>query len=156
MIALPGYDHTLYGDNNTNKLEEAKQLFAYTLNKHLPSIPVLVILNKYDLFVEKLKDKPFEYDGNPLDDPKEALYCIKAQFMELIENDRSRVKFCVMDCIDGGVYYEEPHQSVLKTELWIMKFCNQFCDKHIPEEICAVIRDYYIAYMMNPMIEQFL
>lgn len=52
------FDQTLYVDDRTNRLTESVQLFeAISRNLFFQSLPFILILNKTDLLMEKIKVK---------------------------------------------------------------------------------------------------
>lgn len=59
VAAINEYDQTLYEDGKTNRLLEAMDLFGEMCNSRwLRHIPMLLFLNKRDLFAEKLQTIP--------------------------------------------------------------------------------------------------
>jgi len=68
--ALSEFDQTLYEDRNTNRMREALRLFKdITNSKWFKETPIILFLNKQDLFIEKiktvqLKDHFKEYTGD--------------------------------------------------------------------------------------------
>uniref|UniRef100_A0A915KJ36 Uncharacterized protein n=1 Tax=Romanomermis culicivorax TaxID=13658 RepID=A0A915KJ36_ROMCU len=69
VAALSDYNLTLAEDNHTNRLQESVKLFETICNsKWFLSTPMLLFLNKRDLFVDKIKTHPLtmafpEYTG---------------------------------------------------------------------------------------------
>lgn len=58
-VALSEYDLKLYEDNHTNRMLESLQLFKEIIhNKWFPTTPVILFLNKQDLFREKITRVP--------------------------------------------------------------------------------------------------
>jgi len=68
-VSLSGYDLKLIEDNETNRIHEDIDLFGEIVNsKWFVKTPVIIFLNKSDLFEEKIKTVPLtvafpEYDG---------------------------------------------------------------------------------------------
>ncbi|KMS93624.1 hypothetical protein BVRB_029600, partial [Beta vulgaris subsp. vulgaris] len=56
VAAMNDYDQVLYEDGTTNRMQEALQLFGDIVNSEwFQSTPVILFLNKSDLFAEKIK-----------------------------------------------------------------------------------------------------
>ena len=76
VAAISEYDLKCFEDNATNRLVEALNLFKEIVHgKFMRNKSVLIFLNKYDLFVEKIKSIPitvafndFPQNGNPHDE----------------------------------------------------------------------------------------
>ena len=68
-VALSGYDLMLGEDEETNRMKESLLLFeSICNNKWFTQTPIIIFLNKRDLFAEKIKYSPLttcfsEYDG---------------------------------------------------------------------------------------------
>ena len=57
MAALSGYDMTLNEDGSTNRMEESLNLFqAVCTNKFFDNSTIVLFLNKFDLFTEKINN----------------------------------------------------------------------------------------------------
>ena len=87
VISLAEYNQTLREDATQNRMKESLLLFSEIVNSPwFNLIPFILILNKTDLFREKLKSVPInlcfeKYNGtNKYDD---AAQFIKDQFLEL-------------------------------------------------------------------------
>jgi len=58
VVALSEYDLVLFEDGKTNRMAEALSVFEDVANnQHLKKIPVMLFLNKRDLFAEKIEKK---------------------------------------------------------------------------------------------------
>jgi len=56
FVALSEYDLKLYEDDDTNRMHESLKLFDDICNsKWFFNIPIILFLNKMDLFKEKIK-----------------------------------------------------------------------------------------------------
>jgi len=81
VASLSEYDQTLFEDNSVSRITESLNLFEEVLNmKWFLNHPVLLFLNKRDLFLEKIKKVALsdvfpEFSGG--DD-----YALAAEFME--------------------------------------------------------------------------
>ena len=57
VTALSGYDMTLIEDGTTNRMEESLNLFqAICTNKFFNNSSIVLFLNKFDLFTEKINN----------------------------------------------------------------------------------------------------
>ena len=89
VVALNGYDMTLFEDGKTNRLEESLNLFqAICNNKFFVKTSMILFLNKVDLFENKvltsdrqLRNYFSSYQG-PDRNPEEAKKFIQNQFLE--------------------------------------------------------------------------
>ena len=91
VAASSEYDQNLFEDAKVNRLQEAINLFGDTSNsKWFINTPIILFLNKKDLFIEKFRDKkvPLNISGNfptaPEDhnDVEAALKWVKEQFLD--------------------------------------------------------------------------
>jgi GTPase SAR1 family protein len=89
FVAMSEYDLYLYEDDTTNRMHESLKLFDEICNsKWFESIPIILFLNKKDLFLEKIQKKNItvafpHYEGAQNWD--EASAYIKEQFESLHE-----------------------------------------------------------------------
>ncbi|ORX45191.1 heterotrimeric G protein alpha subunit A [Piromyces finnis] len=85
-VALSEYDQTLIEDNTQNRMVESLMLFDSVVNSRwFIRTSIILFLNKYDLFVLKLKNIPLEkffpdYSGEK--DPKKAAQFIRDKFLQ--------------------------------------------------------------------------
>jgi len=83
VAALSEYDQNLFEADDVNRVVEALQLFEETCqNQHLKGLPIILFLNKSDLFKEKLAKVPLtvlfpDYQGTSYED---ACAYMKTQF----------------------------------------------------------------------------
>eukprot|EP01114_Cavostelium_apophysatum_P009020 TRINITY_DN22095_c0_g1_i1.p1 TRINITY_DN22095_c0_g1~~TRINITY_DN22095_c0_g1_i1.p1 ORF type:complete len:417 (-),score=117.01 TRINITY_DN22095_c0_g1_i1:25-1275(-) len=93
--ALSEYDQKLYEDGTTNRMLEALKLFSdITNSRWFNDTPIILFLNKKDLFDKKILKVPLsvcfpEYTGP--NQPKEASAFIEQQFLSLINNKHKLV-----------------------------------------------------------------
>lgn len=75
VVNLAGYNSVLYEDQSTNRMEESLQLFKKTANNPMfNSTPIILVLNKKDLFEKMIRETPIttcpcfrDYSGDPTD-----------------------------------------------------------------------------------------
>lgn len=85
-VALSEYDQTLIEDNTQNRMVESLMLFDSVVNSRwFIRTSIILFLNKYDLFVLKLKRTPLEkffpdYSGEK--EPKKAAQFIRDKFLQ--------------------------------------------------------------------------
>lgn len=85
-VALSEYDQTLIEDNTQNRMVESLMLFDSVVNSRwFIRTSIILFLNKYDLFVIKLKKIPLEkffpdYSGEK--EPKKAAQFIRDKFLQ--------------------------------------------------------------------------
>jgi len=92
VCALTEYDQVLREDIKQNRLKESLNLFDIACNRRYPDKPILLFLNKKDLFAEKIKDTDLKvcfptYKGGC--DYDLALEYIKWKFMN-VRKDKSK------------------------------------------------------------------
>lgn len=86
MVPLSEYEDSL--DGQCNQLEEALSLFEGICNSRwFCSTPVILLLNKYDLFAEKLKRTPLTIWGHDAlsKDPDEGAAFVQKKFESVIK-----------------------------------------------------------------------
>ena len=88
VAALSGYDMTLIEDGTTNRMEEALSLFqAICVNKFFDRSSIILFLNKFDLFTEKINNTNhhlrlyFPHYNGPDHDVSAAKEFILSQFL---------------------------------------------------------------------------
>eukprot|EP00158_Paraphelidium_tribonemae_P004308 Partr_v1_DN26685_c1_g1_i1_m69004 putative Guanine nucleotide binding protein (G protein) alpha len=92
--SLTSYDLRVEEDTNLGKLQESVAVFEEIVNHDVISnLPLILLLNKNDLFVEKLKKVSFrqnwpEYTGP--EDPTQVLEYIKQLFLARIKSENSQ------------------------------------------------------------------
>jgi len=112
VVNLAGYNMVLFEDDTINRVHEDLDLFSETVTKPIfQNTPIFLMLNKKDLFEQKLKKTSLkvcfpDYDG--ADDMKDALPFIAEKFRQKmpVENQErfrvfyvaSRVKREIRDC----------------------------------------------------------
>jgi len=95
FVALSEYDLKLYEEDDTNRMHESLKLFDDICNsKWFSEIPIILFLNKMDLFKEKIKKVNIteafpEYDG-PQSFPEAAEY-IQNEFLAVNDNPEKGV-----------------------------------------------------------------
>jgi len=95
FVALSEYDLKLYEDDDTNRMHESLKLFDDICNsKWFFNIPIILFLNKSDLFKEKIKKVNItsafpDYDGPQAF--KEAAEYIQNQFLAVNDNPEKGV-----------------------------------------------------------------
>lgn len=99
--SLSEYDQVLREDNSTNRMQESLLLFDEIVNSPwFRKTPVVLFLNKIDLFKEKILRVPLtvcfqNYKGK--NEPDEAKEFIKQRFLEL-PGDKSKAIYCHWTC----------------------------------------------------------
>ncbi|GAM22995.1 hypothetical protein SAMD00019534_061700 [Acytostelium subglobosum LB1] len=93
-VALSEYDQLLYEDNTTNRMLESMRVFNDVCNTWFNNTPIILFLNKSDLFREKIKSADLaetfpEYKGGK-DFERGANY-IKERFMQINKNENKSI-----------------------------------------------------------------
>jgi GTPase SAR1 family protein len=102
FVALSEYDLCLYEDDTTNRMHESLKLFDEICNsKWFEKIPIILFLNKKDLFESKIKSKNItvafpDYTGAQNYD--EASKYIEEQFRSLNENAEEKAVYSYFTC----------------------------------------------------------
>jgi len=100
VVAMSEYDMVLFEDGKTNRMEEALNVFEEVVNNEfMINIPVMLFLNKRDLFQEKLLEKKVPLTGifpdfkitNPDDLFNDATTYIRKQFEKRNKNPTRKV-----------------------------------------------------------------
>eukprot|EP01107_Rhizomastix_libera_P009516 TRINITY_DN25611_c0_g1_i1.p1 TRINITY_DN25611_c0_g1~~TRINITY_DN25611_c0_g1_i1.p1 ORF type:complete len:347 (-),score=89.02 TRINITY_DN25611_c0_g1_i1:149-1189(-) len=92
VVAISEYDLKCFEDGTTNRMQESLRIFSETINN--PSFintPIILFLNKSDLFAEKIKKTPLtvcfpEYTESGNDPHESALNYVKEQFLKQSKN----------------------------------------------------------------------
>lgn len=102
FVALSEYDLCLYEDDSTNRMHESLKLFDEICNsKWFEKVPIILFLNKKDLFETKIKDKNItvafpDYTGGQNYD--EASKYVEEQFRSLNENVDEKAVYSYFTC----------------------------------------------------------
>lgn len=104
VVAISEYDQLCYEDHETNRITEALNLFEEMCNsKFFENIPMVVLLNKNDLFKEKINKVDLstvfdEYDGGA--DYKNATMFMQNLFEQRVRIDGKKVSYHFTSAID--------------------------------------------------------
>jgi len=124
FVALSEYDTTLYEDEETNRMHESLKLFDEICNsKWFSEIPIVLFLNKSDLFEQKIKKTNItsafpDYSGAQTFE--EASEYIQEQFVSLNENPEKGVYAhvtCATNTDNIRVVFEAVKSIVLSAAL---------------------------------------
>eukprot|EP01132_Coremiostelium_polycephalum_P004501 gene4501-5614_t len=93
-VALSEYDLLLYEDNSTNRMLESLRVFSDVCNSWFVNTPIILFLNKSDLFREKIKtidlsDTFPEYKGGR--DFERGSNYIKERFWQINKNENKSI-----------------------------------------------------------------
>jgi len=130
--ALSEYDQKLYEDETTNRMMEALRLFSdITNSKWFDNTPIILFLNKRDIFEEKIKRVPLsvcfpEYQGK--NDFQEASDYIEQQFIAQITNQSKLVytyKTCATDTNNVRFIFKAVKDVFITVYLMQMGFLSE-------------------------------
>lgn len=121
VAALSEYDQALFEDHHTNRMSEALDLFEEVCSlKYFLDTSIILFLNKYDLFQDKLKERPIaecvvkeKIEGELVDtrpwadyhgpnDPISARNYFKDKFLERNHLKKRLIYFHVTTATDTG------------------------------------------------------
>jgi guanine nucleotide-binding protein G(i) subunit alpha len=96
VASLGDYDLLCYEDDTTNRLVESLDLFEEHMNSAFKDIPIMLFLNKTDIFKKKLSDgkttlEQFFPDYKGGSDFDAASKYIENKFMEKLQENKDRV-----------------------------------------------------------------
>eukprot|EP00004_Rigifila_ramosa_P023835 TRINITY_DN675_c1_g1_i5.p2 TRINITY_DN675_c1_g1~~TRINITY_DN675_c1_g1_i5.p2 ORF type:complete len:137 (-),score=45.04 TRINITY_DN675_c1_g1_i5:65-475(-) len=119
LLLLSEYDQTLYEDSTQSRIQEALELFEEICNnKYLADTPVILFLNKCDLFQEKLQVAPLskyfpEFTGGA--DYESACEFIASMFLSRTKDTKKTVyvRICATDSDNIRLLFETVQQIVL-------------------------------------------
>lgn len=103
VAAISEYDQRLFEDETINRLDEALVLFQEVCTTHyFTNIPILLFLNKRDLFERKILQIPLAehhplYNG-PANDPIAASDWIAEQFRRRNSAQKNKIVYCHVTC----------------------------------------------------------
>eukprot|EP00118_Oscarella_pearsei_P026589 m.310132 g.310132 ORF g.310132 m.310132 type:complete len:358 (+) comp49766_c0_seq1:130-1203(+) len=116
-VALSAYDLTLREDSEVNRMKESLKLFSSILNnKWFTDTSVILLLNKKDLFEEKIKHAPLtvcfpEYTGS--NGPVEASAYIQSQFESLNQSQSHKEIFTHVICATDTLSTKDVLDAIL-------------------------------------------
>jgi guanine nucleotide-binding protein G(i) subunit alpha len=105
VVALSEFDQKCYEDDMTNRMQESLEEFDKRINSSdLENKVVIFILNKLDIFKEKIKKKSLkiafpDYDGKDGDE-KAAIDYVKKQFVSKDKSKKERIFIFELDATD--------------------------------------------------------
>jgi len=124
VASLGDYDQLCYEDDETNRLHESLDLFEEHMNSAFKSIPIMLFLNKTDVFKRKisegktkLKDIFEEYSGSS-EDFDAASKFIEEKFLEKLHDNKDRVHVhytCATDADNIRNVFDEVKNFVLQS-----------------------------------------
>jgi guanine nucleotide-binding protein alpha-1 subunit len=98
IAALSDYCKLCYEDDKTNRLRESLNVFEEVINNSFfKNTPIILLLNKIDVFDQRLKTKPLkdffdQYEGG--EDTEKAYEFIKKMFLDKDTNVDGREIIC--------------------------------------------------------------
>eukprot|EP00736_Rhodelphis_marinus_P010651 Rmarinus@m.19461 len=102
FVALSEYNQTLYEDESVNRMHESLRVFDLICNhQFFESTPMILFLNKRDLFEDKIKKEDLtcafpEYDGG--NDYKQAVEFIRNKFQSINKFDDKKSVYPLETC----------------------------------------------------------
>jgi len=119
VVALNEYDLQLREEPSVNRMHESLHLFANLLNfNYFENIPIVLLLNKTDLFSEKIQRRPLsacfpEYSGGA--NYRAALQFIENKFTSMNTNTSRKIySFPTCATSDMQHVFTDMMQNVLK------------------------------------------
>ena len=105
VASLSCYDEVLFEDYRVNTMTDQLQCFAEVLNvESLQSVPMILLLNKRDLFAEKIQGVPLQiceslvkYQGDTTNFEQTVTF-IRKEFTSLNPNPNERTIFTHITC----------------------------------------------------------
>ncbi|KAJ5071897.1 guanine nucleotide-binding protein g(o) subunit alpha [Anaeramoeba ignava] len=124
VLAVSEFDQQLFEDIQTNRLQESISLFENTIsNPILLDKGCVVLLNKIDVFSEKIQKKQFkdffpEYNGE--NKSESILQFLKMKFVEIGKSDKRKVATfftCAIDTNDIKSVFDQIQLMVLEKKM---------------------------------------
>merc|ERR1712129_110672 len=105
VISSSCYNELMYEDSEQTKMEDAMRLFEKTIgNKIFEQTPIILLLNKTDLFAKKIKGLPVtidptfdDFDGRDAYDFEETTAFIQRKF-EAVNCSHNRMMYTHLTC----------------------------------------------------------
>jgi len=126
VVALSEYDQTLFEDETTNRMSEALSIFNDICNKYFLDTPIMLFLNKRDLFEKKIKQKNIsevaefsDYSGAP-NNYEEGIEYFKNKFRNCNSGRTKDIFFHITCATDTGniqFVFDSCKQILLKQNL---------------------------------------
>eukprot|EP00465_Bigelowiella_longifila_P007217 CAMPEP_0185279206 /NCGR_PEP_ID=MMETSP1359-20130426/62942_1 /TAXON_ID=552665 /ORGANISM="Bigelowiella longifila, Strain CCMP242" /LENGTH=278 /DNA_ID=CAMNT_0027874007 /DNA_START=137 /DNA_END=973 /DNA_ORIENTATION=- len=130
VVDTSSYDEFLQEDSKRNKMSDALQLFELIASmKIVERKPIVLFLNKMDLFTEKLKEVPInrceefgDYEGDLHDEEENLEYITGAFFSRAPEPQKARRILmhhclCALDTEAVSKIFESVLSSIVQTSL---------------------------------------
>jgi len=124
VAALSCYDMVLFEDKSTNRMDEALTLFSEITNSRwFKSSSIVLLLNKRDLFSEKIKKVPLtvcfpEYEGDNTYDA--GIEFLKEQFVQRVRDPNKQVfthVCCATDKDNMRVVFNAIKETIIRMNL---------------------------------------
>ncbi|CAL6070505.1 G-protein_alpha subunit [Hexamita inflata] len=116
VASMIDYDLTLDEDPSVNRMVDSLQLFEQTINcETFRSTPIILLLNKFDLFKTKVETVPLRNTFKDFKEPQEPHKYIQDRFLALNKNPRRQIYSFFSTAIDGEIVNE-----IFKTSVKIL------------------------------------
>jgi len=124
VVGLSEYDQKCAEDNETNRMFEALKLFEDVTNsRFFFNTPVILFLNKRDLFMEKIQKRPLsvcfsDYTGK--DTYEEASAFVEKKFTSKVQNPNKLMytyKTCATDTRNVEVIFKAVREAIVTEQL---------------------------------------
>lgn len=124
IVAMSEYDLKCYEDDSTPRMNESLQLFEEICNnKYFTNTPIVLLLNKDDVFREKIKKTPLkvwdnQYTGED-GDYDAALKHIQKRFLSKNHVTERKIDVFVCTTTETGVVqkvFEEVKKAIISTK----------------------------------------
>ena len=124
VVSLDCYNEIMFEDGNKNCLEDSLELFNQTVNNEtFADTPVILFLNKCDLFEPKIKELPITecpvFENSEIDDPndyQQAIELIKDEFQSQCNNHEREIYMhvtCAMDDVNIENVFKDVTKMVI-------------------------------------------
>jgi len=124
VVAISAYDQVLYEDENTNRLEEAMNLFDEICNSRwFRKTSIILFLNKRDLFAEKILKVPLTVcfpDYNRENNYEQGTAFIEEQFLALNKNEEKQIYshiVCATDTTNVAAVFDAVKDIIIRKSL---------------------------------------
>jgi len=116
VCSLNEFDQKCYEDDTTNRMIESMDLFDQETNGSFKDRPVILLLNKVDLFREKIKKSELkgtfsDFDGGQ--DSDQAIAFIKKKFLATNKYGPDRIH-CFLTCATDKDIVQKSFDEILK------------------------------------------
>ncbi|KAH0794638.1 Fungal G-protein, alpha subunit [Histomonas meleagridis] len=128
VISLSDFDQNMFEDESNSRTKDSLNLFSSIANSQIfMDTPIFLVMNKVDLFKQKLKNHPeafksaYDFDGE-CDNVDVCLEYVKRSYLNMLSNDRTENAFvmpiptCAMEAESIRSLFQQIGKKIIETK----------------------------------------